>query len=212
MACSQAHRLRALRPGWCSRCAGTPTAPRQAPTADGGSDGTLKSELPEQYQNGISVGLTSNTPPLIFKNDAGEDVGMDREIIEALEPIIGVPLNWESVVFQDMLLGLESGKYDFVVATTINNPRKEKFDQLQYFTSSTSFGSLASAPDVGEELGHVRQPSASSPAANHPFVEVLNPGRRGPARADDEPVPELTRCNVASGNVELALRSARSAS
>ena len=189
------------------------TTPTSAPTeAPAGGDDTLKSELPAEFQDGINVGLTSNTPPLIFKDENGEDVGMDREIVEALEPIIGVPLNWESVQFQDMLLGLESGKYDFVVATTINNPRKEKFDQLQYFTSSTSFGSLASAPDVGKELTDVCGMTIGVVSGNNviPFVEeTINPGCTDaglePVVMNQYPNFDAVYLNVASGNVQLAL-------
>lgn len=196
----------------CSGPAESPTTPSPSDPSSGGDTNTLKAELPEEYQDGISVGLTSNTPPLIFKNEAGEDVGMDREIIEALEPIIGVPLNWESVVFQDMLLGLESGKYDFVVATTINNPRKEVFDQLQYFSSSSSFGSLASAPDVGEDLLDVCGKSVGVVSGNNviPFVEeVLIPGCADaglePLTMQQYPNFDAVYLNVASGNVDLCL-------
>lgn len=203
-----------LTAGLLAGCsAGSAAEPaNDADATESAATATLKSELPEELQDGIRVGLTSNTPPLIFKDASGQNVGMDKEIIEALEPHLGVPVEWESVAFTDMLLGLESGKFDFVVATTINNQRKEIFDQLQYFWSSSSFGSTASAPDVGDELTDVCGMKVGVVSGNNviPFVEnTVNPGcvdaGMEPVTMNQYPDFDAVYLNLASGNVDLCL-------
>jgi polar amino acid transport system substrate-binding protein len=113
--------------------------------------GALKDSVPSEFAEGITVATQADIAPLTFTTDDGEVVGFDQELLGAIEDVIGVPITVEPVTFENLILGLESGNYDFVGDTTIKKERLEKYDMLTYLTSSYSVATLADAPKIDDE-------------------------------------------------------------
>lgn len=174
------------------------------------SAATLKSQLPSQYQNGIQVGITNDTPPLIFQSSIGQNEGLDLDLLSAMSKVVGVPLSVSSVPFADMLLGLESGKYAFVADTTINDTRKKTFDQLEYLDTSSSFGSLKSAATVGTTLTAVCGKTVGVVTGNNtiPYITgIIDPACKSAGKAavtmKEYPDFNTVYLNMTSGNVQM---------
>lgn len=113
---------------------------------------TLKSEVPSQFASGITVATQADIAPLTYTDDNGDVVGFDQDLVKALSTKLGVPITIQPVTFENLILGLESGKYDFVADTTIKKARLEKYDMLSYLTSSYSVATLATAKKIGTDL------------------------------------------------------------
>ncbi len=133
-----------------------------ASTADAGSSedsivpedarGILTESVPAEFADGITVATQADIAPLTFTTDDGEVVGFDQDLLAALSEVIGVEFTIEPVTFENLILGLESGKYDFVADTTIKKERLLKYDMLSYLTSSYSAAGLADAKKLGDEV------------------------------------------------------------
>lgn len=190
--------------------ASTASSSGASSTSSASTAATLKSQLPPQYQNGIQVGITNDTPPLIFENSSGQNEGLDLDLLAAMQKVLGVPLSVHSVPFADMLLGLESGKYAFVADTTINDTRKKTYDMMEYMTSSSSFGSLKSAPTVGTALTDVCGKTVGVVTGNNtvPYVTgTIDPAcsaaGKPPVAMKQYPDFNTVYLNMTSGNVQM---------
>jgi polar amino acid transport system substrate-binding protein len=113
--------------------------------------GALKDKVPAEFADGLTVATQADIAPLTYTTDDGDVVGFDQDMLAALEAVLGVDITVEPVTFENLILGLESGTYDFVGDTTIKKERLEKYDMLTYLTSSNSVATLASADKLGDE-------------------------------------------------------------
>lgn len=120
-------------------------APSESPTA------TLFDQVPEEFRDGLLVASQANLAPLTFVDDAGDLTGLNVDLLDALSNVLGVEITLEPVTFENLILGLESGRYDFVADTTIREDRMLKYDQLSNLYSSYSVGTLATADPIGDE-------------------------------------------------------------
>jgi polar amino acid transport system substrate-binding protein len=180
-------------------------------TGAGASGSTLKAQLPKQYQKIIDVGLPNDTPPLIFQNSSGKNVGMDLDLLTAASKLLGVRLVPTSEPFANMLLGLEEGKFAFVTETTIDNARKKLFYQVSDFETSSSFGSLKSTATIGSSLTSVCGQAVGVVTGNNTVPAVT--GTIDPAckKAGKSPVTMLqypdfntVYLNLKSGNIKYS--------
>lgn len=112
--------------------------------------GALKDKVPAEFADGLTVATQADIAPLTYTTDDGDVVGFDQDMLVALEEVLGVDIQVEPVTFENLILGLESGTYDFVADTTIKKERLEKYDMLTYLTSSNSVATLASADKLDE--------------------------------------------------------------
>jgi len=119
------------------------------PAAD---QGALLDSVPEEFADGITVATQADIAPLTYTTDEGDVVGFDQDLLAAISDVLGVEITVEPVTFENLILGLESGTYDFVGDTTIKNERLEKYDMLSYLTSSYSVATLADAPTLGDDV------------------------------------------------------------
>lgn len=107
--------------------------------------------MPAAFADGITVASQADIAPLTYVDDDGNVIGFDQDIVQAVADVLGVPITHEPVTFENVILGLESGKYDFVVDPTITNERLQKYDMISYFTSSNSVITADSAADIANE-------------------------------------------------------------
>jgi polar amino acid transport system substrate-binding protein len=130
--------------------------------ADGGSDsagsvvpsadvGALRNEVPKAFDDGISVATQTDIAPFTYTDDDGDTVGFDQDMLGALSDVLGVKISVHPVTFENLVLGLDSGKYHFVADTTITRERLAKYDMLSYMTASYSVATAAKAAELGSE-------------------------------------------------------------
>ncbi len=117
-----------------------------------GDLGALKDSVPADFADGIVAATQADIAPLTFTNDDGEVVGFDQDLLGALSDVLGVEIKVEPVTFENLILGLESGKYDFVGDTTIKKERLAKYDMLSYLTSSYSVATLKTADEIDSDV------------------------------------------------------------
>ena len=132
-------------------CATVATPADEQSAVPAADRGTLIDSLPEEFADGVTIATQADIAPLTYTTDAGEVVGFDQDLLAAISDVVGVEFTVEPVTFENLILGLESGTYDFVADTTIKKERLEKYDQLSYLTSSYSVATLADAATIGEE-------------------------------------------------------------
>lgn len=114
--------------------------------------GILVDSVPEEFADGITVATQADIAPLTYTTDDGDVVGFDQDLLGALSDVVGVDFTIEPVTFENLILGLESGNYDFVADTTIKNERLAKYDMLSYLTSSYSTATLADSPKMEDDI------------------------------------------------------------
>ncbi|MFJ8045554.1 transporter substrate-binding domain-containing protein [Kitasatospora sp. NPDC096147] len=76
---------------------------------------SLRDQLPKQYRDAgvIKVGASFTAAPVIFKNGEGKADGLDADLAAAMEPLLGVKLDFfDAGAFANVLPGLLSKKYD----------------------------------------------------------------------------------------------------
>lgn len=110
------------------------------------------SQVPKSYRSGITVAIQTDDPPLSEKAANGTETGEDPELFAALAKELGVPIHVEATSFDNELLGLDSGKYDFVGQTNITTAREKMYEQVAQFRDGYRFTTLASDPSVGKTV------------------------------------------------------------
>jgi len=135
--------------GLLAGCSSTDAASTSDSIVPSDALGSLKDSVPSDWADGITVATQADIAPLTFTDDSGTVVGFDQDLLGAISDVLGVPITVEPVTFENLILGLESGKYDFVGDTTIKNERLAKYDMLSYLTSSYSIATLADAAKIG---------------------------------------------------------------
>lgn len=121
---------------------------------DSGADTSapLFDKVPEAYRDGITVAFQTSSPPLSMVDDAGDPAGEDIDLMAALSKQLGIPIKVELTSFENELLGLEQGKYDFVGQTNITAERAVKYDQLAQFVDGYTFATLDTSAEVGDSI------------------------------------------------------------
>jgi len=72
----------------------------------------------------LRVGLSGNQPPLNMKNERGEIVGLDVDMVEALADAMGLEVRLVVTPFADLLPALEKGEVDLVVSGMTITPER----------------------------------------------------------------------------------------
>jgi polar amino acid transport system substrate-binding protein len=131
--------------------AGCSTAASGSDPTSTSSAGTLRSEVPSQFRGGLVAASQADIPPFNFVDDAGNQSGLDGDLVDAISKELGVKITLNRVTFENLILGLDSGKYDFVADTTVTTPREQKYDMVAYLDGSDSTATLASAKALGSD-------------------------------------------------------------
>lgn len=83
----------------------------------------------------ITMATNAEFPPYEYMED-GKVVGIDAEIAQAIATKIGKELKIENVDFDSLIPGVQTGKYDFVMAgMTVTDERKEQVDFSQTYAT-----------------------------------------------------------------------------
>lgn len=85
--------------------------------------------------NVLTMATNAEFPPYEFMEN-GEIVGIDAEIAKAIAEKLGKELKIENVDFDSLIPGVQTGKYDFVMAgMTVTDERKEQVDFTQTYAT-----------------------------------------------------------------------------
>ena len=83
----------------------------------------------------LTMATNAEFPPYEFM-EGGEIVGIDAEIAQAIAEKLGKELVIENVDFDSLIPGVQTGKYDFVMAgMTVTDERKEQVDFTQTYAT-----------------------------------------------------------------------------
>ena len=82
-----------------------------------------------QAKGEIVVAMEGTWAPWTYHDEAGELVGYDVEVAQAVAEQLGVKVSFAESGWDSLLAGLESGRYDIIVnGVEIDEARQEKFD------------------------------------------------------------------------------------
>lgn len=85
--------------------------------------------------NVLTMATNAEFPPYEFM-EGGKIVGIDAEIAQAIADKLGKELVIENVDFDSLIPGVQTGKYDFVMAgMTVTDERKEQVDFTQTYAT-----------------------------------------------------------------------------
>jgi polar amino acid transport system substrate-binding protein len=103
----------------------------------------LAGEVPERIKKAgkIVIATQPNYAPIAYKDPATNKlVGFDIELGEAIAKELGVAVEWQEIVFAQMLPSLTTGRVDMVMAGMSDLPsRRETVDFVDYMKSGAQF-------------------------------------------------------------------------
>lgn len=86
-------------------------------------------------KNTLTMATNAEFPPYEYMED-GKIVGIDAEIAQAIATKLGKEFKIENVDFDSLIPGVQTGKYDFVMAgMTVTDERKEQVDFTQTYAT-----------------------------------------------------------------------------
>lgn len=119
----------------------TGTADNAAEPADNGAEGTSLTDI--QKKGTITLGTSADYPPYefhILRDGVDEIVGFDVEIAREMAKDLGVELKVVDMNFDGLLIALNTGQVDFVMAgMTPSDERREAvdFSDIYYYAEQT---------------------------------------------------------------------------
>jgi polar amino acid transport system substrate-binding protein len=125
---------------------GTTTTQAAAPAVDQ----ALAAKVPADIKSDgkILIGTDSSYAPNEFLDTDGKTViGFDVDLFNAIAAKLGLKTQWESAVFDAIIPGIQSGKYEMGVSSfTINDERKKQVNMVSYFNAGTQWATKKGNP------------------------------------------------------------------
>jgi polar amino acid transport system substrate-binding protein len=96
----------------------------------------------------ILIGTDSSYAPNEFLDTDGKTViGFDVDLFNAVAAKLGMKTEWQSAVFDAIIPGVQSGKYEMGISSfTINDERKKQVNMVSYFNAGTQWGTKKGNP------------------------------------------------------------------
>jgi len=106
-------------------------------------DQALVAKLPAKIKSAgkIVIGTDATYQPNEYLDTDGKTViGMDVELFDAVMAKFGIKTEWVPTGFDQIILGVTSGKYDVGVSSfTVNADREKQATMVSYFTAGTQW-------------------------------------------------------------------------
>jgi polar amino acid transport system substrate-binding protein len=119
-------------------------------TPSGGTDARLAGMVPAGIKSDgkIVIGTDASYAPNEFLDADGKTItGWDKELFDAVATKLGLKTEWVSSKFDDIIPGVQSGKYEAGVSSfTINDERKQQVAMVSYFTAGTQWATKKGNP------------------------------------------------------------------
>jgi polar amino acid transport system substrate-binding protein len=114
-------------------------------------DQALADKVPAEIKSDgkILVGTDSSYPPNEFLASDGKTVqGFDVDLFNAVAAKLGLKTEYQSAVFDAIIPGIQSGKYELGVSSfTINDERKKQTNMVSYFSAGTQWATKKGNPN-----------------------------------------------------------------
>ena len=125
---------------------GTATTQAAAPAVDQALAAKVPAEIKSDGK--ILIGTDSSYAPNEFLDTDGKTViGFDVDLFNAVAAKLGVKTQWQSAVFDAIIPGVQSGKYEAGVSSfTINDQRKKQVNMVSYFNAGTQWATKKGNP------------------------------------------------------------------
>jgi polar amino acid transport system substrate-binding protein len=125
---------------------GTTTTTGAAPAVDQALAAKVPAEIKSDGK--IVIGTDSSYAPNEFLDTDGKTViGFDVDLFNAVAAKLGLKTQWESAVFDAIIPGIQSGKYEMGISSfTINDQRKKQVNMVSYFNAGTQWGTKKGNP------------------------------------------------------------------
>jgi polar amino acid transport system substrate-binding protein len=119
-------------------------------TAAPAVDEALAAKVPDAIKSDgkVLIGTDSSYAPNEFLDTDGKTViGFDVELFNAIAAKLGMKTEWQSAVFDAIIPGLQSGKYEMGISSfTINDERKKQVNMVSYYNAGTQWGTKKGNP------------------------------------------------------------------
>src|SRR5215218_4935808 len=113
-------------------------------------DEALAAKVPAAIKSDgkILIGTDSSYAPNEFLDTDGKTViGFDVDLFNAVAAKLGLKTEYQSAVFDAIIPGIQSGKYEGGVSSfTINPERKKQVNMVSYFNAGTQWGTKKGNP------------------------------------------------------------------
>jgi polar amino acid transport system substrate-binding protein len=114
-------------------------------------DQALADKVPAEIKSDgkALVGTDSSYPPNEFLASDGKTVqGFDVDLFNAVAAKLGLKTEYQSAVFDAIIPGIQSGKYELGVSSfTINDERKKQTNMVSYFSAGTQWATKKGNPN-----------------------------------------------------------------
>lgn len=130
-------------------CANNETTDKKTETSEADTvtkDDAVAAKLPQAIADKgvISIGIDPTYPPNEYKDDQGNPVGWEVELMEAMAAKLGVKTQYNIAKFDNIIPGIQGGKYDMGLSSFFDTKEREKaVDMVNYYTAGTQWATLA---------------------------------------------------------------------
>jgi polar amino acid transport system substrate-binding protein len=134
-------------------CDAGPTTGGAAPVVSASVDSTLAAKVPATMRSAgtLIVGSDSRYAPSEYLDTDGKTIiGFDVDLFNAVAAKLGLKTDWRSAKFEDIIPGVESGRYHIGVSSfTITSDRLQQVTMVSYFSAGTQW---AAKPGVTVDI------------------------------------------------------------
>ncbi|GIT80464.1 ABC transporter substrate-binding protein [Leifsonia sp. LS1] len=120
------------------------TSTSSAAAIDVKKDDALAASLPEKIKSAgkLVVGMDNTYPPNEYKDDAGQPVGWEVDLTNAIASKLGVKVEFAIAKFDNIIPSVAGGKDDFGMSSfTDTTEREQQVDFVNYYTAGISWAS-----------------------------------------------------------------------
>ncbi|YAL84085.1 ABC transporter substrate-binding protein [Dermacoccaceae bacterium W4C1] len=122
-----------------------------APAVTATKDSSLADQVPAKYKSKgtLTVGTDASYPPNeYFASDGKTIEGMDIDLLNAVLSKLGLKAKYENGGFDNLILGVKSGKYDLSISSfTINAERMQQVSFTSYFSAGSQWVTAKGNPN-----------------------------------------------------------------
>jgi polar amino acid transport system substrate-binding protein len=145
-----------------SSAAGSSGTSTSSSTASSGADTKVVALVPASIKSKGTLTVAADAsyaPDEFFAPDGHTVIGMDADLTKALAAVMGMKANVQNAVFETIIPGLASGKYDLGASSFTDNKLREKtVDFVTYANVGESFFTKASGgtsiSSIADICGH----------------------------------------------------------
>jgi polar amino acid transport system substrate-binding protein len=177
-------------------------------------DATIASEVPSAVSSKstfVVAADASYAPNEFVDTDGSTVVGMDADLAKALGQIMGLNVEIKNVKFDDIIPGIQGGKYDMGASSfTDTKAREEVVDFVTYFSAGTSFFVTTSGPTINsldDLCGHKVSVETGTTQADDANAQKTKCTDAGKADVTVLSFPDQNATNLAlqSGRAEVSM-------